>query len=428
MTGAPLALAALLCWHLGSAGGLPKEVLVGQVRSYATGERLVRVLLLEAAPAIAVRSSVPAVIEDAQTGARLATIAAGADVVFRQARGQVTARFGRSRVAADSLRFRPLKPGARTIVSSRAGLGRRGVYPGALVLSAVSGSLRVVEQVELESYVGGVVAAEMPKGFPLEAMKAQAIAARSYALFHLGDHEDRGADLCAQVHCQAYAGSPAPGSAPVRAARETAGQVLAWRGLLVDALYHSACGGATAPAWEVRQGKLLPYLSGDDDHEWEGAGSPYCRQGHEAGWQRRFPHQQAERLIAANLGAVLGEPGLRAGRLRSLRVAERNGPRVEWLEAETSTGVYRVRGDAIRWLFGSGRADGRGLRSTVFTLAVETDRRGRPQAYVLRGVGHGHGIGLCQWGARGRAESGESAAEILAAYYPGTSVCDLRRE
>jgi stage II sporulation protein D len=425
VTGAPWALSAVLCWHLAASGGLPKEVPLDQVRSYATGQRQVRVLIWQRATTLTLRPRSAAVIEDPGTGQRLAGVAGGAAVSLRPSGGRAELKAGRYLTRAGRLRLRSLS-GPGIVLSGRGGVGRQGLYAGTLEVSAAGGGLRVVEQVDLETYVAGVVAGELPNGFPPEAKRALAIAARSYALFHLGDHAQEGADLCAQVHCQAYAGAQPDDSSAAAAAAATAGKVLTWNGLLVDALYHAACGGATAPAWEVGPGRLLPYLSGSSDCEREGEEAvAYCRRDHEARWQRTLSRQQAERLVAANLGVVLGRPALSAGRLESLRVVGRAGARAEWLEVTTAKGTYRVRGDSIRWLFGNGRPGASGLPSTRFSLSLKRDQRGRPRGFVFQGVGRGHGIGLCQWGARGRAEAGQSAAEILAAYYPGAVIESL---
>ena len=421
MTGGPWALAALLCWHLGVSGGLPKEVPAQQVRPWTAGQRQVRVLILEGASPLSLCPQSSAVIENA-TGGALATIPAGVTVTAKPWNGQVSLRVGKRRFQAPRLVVRASSGGI--VASSANGAAKRGLYPGALAIAATGSSLRVVNQVSLEDYLAGVVAAEVPRSFPVEAMRAQAIAARTYTLSHLGDHAGQGADLCAQVHCQVYAGLPPSGSRAAQAVRDTAGEVLVWNGLLSDALYHSACGGSTAAAWDVRQSKLLPYLTGASDND--GFGSYYCGEDRDVHWIARFTRQQAERLIAANLGTVLGRPGLATGRLKSLRVTARRGARAEWLEIVTSKGSYRVRGDSIRWLFGSGSPGPAGLKSIAFTLSTETDRRGQPRAFVFQGAGHGHGIGLCQWGARGRAENGQTAQEILAAYYPGAEIVDLR--
>jgi stage II sporulation protein D len=99
--------------------------------------------------------------------------------------------------------------------------------------------------------------------------------------------------------------------------------------------------------------------------------------------------------------------------------------RTQWLKVYTSNGAYRVRGDAIRWLFGIGYPGPGGLRSTAFDLTIEEGSDGRPRAFLFTGSGHGHGLGLCQWGARGRALSDQGYLEILAAYYPGAMLADL---
>jgi stage II sporulation protein D len=441
--------AAVLSWHLSVAGALPREVPVGQVAPYAAGARKVRVLIFDHANELSLRPSCNLAVEAADGRNPAARVSAGAAIRVRPMREGALLTAGKVRVAAMKVVLRPLsvragvagvgtpalQQGAPTTVSGWGGAGQQSRCAGDLEIVAVGAGLRVIEEATLEDYVAGVVAAELPASFPLEAAKAQAVAARTYALFHLGDHRAQGADLCGEAHCQAYRGLPPPQSKAVLAATQTAGQVLVWHGMLVDAMYHSACGGTTAAAWEVRQGKLLPYLCGTNDtgpagagdellpHD-GGSGHAFCAAGPGFVWERRYSWREADRLIAANLGVVLGTPGLRPGHLKSLKVVgwSRDG-RVEWLAVEAGAEEYLVRGDSIRWLFGGGRAGAKdGLPSTGFALTVERDGRGQPKAVVLLGSGRGHGIGLCQWGARGRAQSGETERDILAAYYPGAVV------
>ncbi len=428
MTASAWACAALLSWHLGFTGALPREVPVDRVRAYAAGQRDIRVLIFKDARTLTLRPTRTAALEDAESQARLATIAAGASLRLAPSGGRVRVQGAGVRTARPRIRLRPLTEDGSTLISGRGGWGRRATYPGVLDISLTSRGLRVVEHLDLESYVAGVLTAEMPAYFPLEAMKAQAVAARTYALHHLGAHAPDGADICARVHCQAYAGGAANASTAARAAQETAGQVLSWNGLLVDAVYHSACGGSTAPAWEVRQGKLLPYLRGVQDAPPHSPfAQPYCARDHDVAWTRRLSRAAAENLVSSNLAHVLGERGLAPGRLKSLQaIPNSRGDRIAWLQVLTEKGTYRVRGDAVRWLFGTGYPAPGGLRSTAFDLTMARDARGQPTAFIFQGVGHGHGLGLCQWGARGRALAGQTAAEILAAYYPGATVTDLR--
>lgn len=429
MTGASWACTAVLCWQLNATGALPREVRVDDVRAYAAGHRAVRVLVFNGARQLTLRPKVAADIEDYTSRKRLAVVSAGARITVTPSRSGIALRGSGLRLAAPRVAIRPRSPHGGIVVSSQAGWGRRAVYSGALDIAPAAGRLRVVEHVDLETYIAGVVAAEMPSSFPLEAAKAQAVAARTYALQHLGGHARDDADLCARVHCQAYAGTPPADSTAARAARQTAGQVLSWNGLLVSAFYHSACGGATAPAWEVRQGTLLPYLRGVPDAPPNSRlDQPYCGADHNLNWTRRFSREQAQRLVSSNLSRVLGHPNLSPGKLDSLRmVRSRGSTRAAWLDVITDSGVYRVRGDGIRWLFGHGYAGPGGLRSTAFHLDLEADSSGALRAVTFHGVGYGHGIGLCQWGARGRALAGQSAEDILTAYYPGAVVTDLRR-
>jgi len=428
MTASPWAAAALVCLHLGAVGALPPEVRCQDVKPYLTGDRHVRLLVAGDASSLRLTPKSDSAIEDPHTGARLAIVKAGAGLTARAARGTIALKGPGLSVTRRNLRIVALREDRGIAVSPINGWGRSGVYPGAIDIDLTPTGLRAVERVDVETYIAGVVASEMPASFPLEAMKAQAIAARTYALYHLGAHSSEGADLCGRVHCQAYAGRPDPDSRAARATAETAGQVLVWNGLLVDAMYSAACGGSTATAWEVRQGKLLPYLREHPDSRHGFGGSPYCARDHTIAWAKRFPLTEADRFVSRNLDAVTGTPGLKPGRLEALRlIKDPSSTRAQWLKVYTTNGAYQVRGDAIRWLFGNGRPGPEGLRSIAFEMAVEEDSAGRPSAFVFSGAGHGHGIGLCQWGARGRALDGQTAPEILAAYYPGAALIDLRR-
>jgi stage II sporulation protein D len=132
------------------------------------------------------------------------------------------------------------------------------------------------------------------------------------------------------------------------------------------------------------------------------------------GWERRFSSGDVDRLLA-QYGAAAGV-GTRGG-VRSLRIAS-HGPsgRVLELEIETSTGRVILRGNDIRFVL---RTDGAILPSTNFSIEASGT------AFVLRGVGNGHGVGMSQWGAIGRARAGQDARSILAAYYPGTRLSPL---
>jgi stage II sporulation protein D len=135
---------------------------------------------------------------------------------------------------------------------------------GLLVLRPSTDGVAVIDVVNLEAYLRGVVPAEMgPRAFPeLEALKAQAVAARTYAVAHLGDHDADGYDLCDTQSCQVYEGVDAEQALSDRAVRETAGEVAAFEGRPIDAMYHSTCAGHTEDGANVFPDRAAPYLKG----------------------------------------------------------------------------------------------------------------------------------------------------------------------
>jgi stage II sporulation protein D len=141
--------------------------------------------------------------------------------------------------------------------------GWRG-YRGRLRARAVGNEILVINELNMESYLKGVVPVEMgPSQFPeIDALKAQAVAARTYAVAHLGDHDDEGWDLCATPACQAYYGRSAEHPLSNRAVEETAGLVAVYQGHPIDAMYTSTCGGHTEDAAALFEDRAQPYLVG----------------------------------------------------------------------------------------------------------------------------------------------------------------------
>lgn len=316
-------------------------------------------------------------------------------------------------------------------------------YPGKLDIFASPGCgggdqarVTLVDRIPLEQYVCGVIEEEMPSSFPLEALRAQAICARTYALFYLGRHQADGFDLCASTHCQVYNGKPDRYSSPVAAAFSTRGQVLLYDGQPAGTFFHSTCGGETADGRFLAENtRDRPYLVGVSDLRARtvpyddnglkrflaGGSEGYCRGSRKYRWTVTLSAAEVDTLVQANLGKVLGQPSLQPGKVKMLRIASRERARVKVLTVECAESSYDVEGNNIRWLFkGASQAKG-GLMSTMFTMSVGKDAAGNLQ-YTFVGGGWGHGVGMCQFGAQGRAQAGQSAAEILAAYFPGAEL------
>ncbi len=293
-------------------------------------------------------------------------------------------------------------------------------YRGMIEVVPAGNRLAVINRVGLEDYVAGVVVAEMGRRAPGEeaALAAQAIAARTYALRNRGRFAAEGFDLAADVSSQVYAGADSPDAGAARAAAAaTRGEVLTWDGELIDAFYSSTCGGHTEVSEAVFSGGGRPYLQAFPDMA--GDGSAWCAGSPRFRWSETWT---AAQLVAVLRRTMPAErlPAPAAGQLRDLIVLGR-GPsgRVATLGVVTS-GTARVEGAAAIRRVLSPPAGGL-LRSANFSVRISRGA-GRIEQVTLSGQGFGHGVGMCQWGAIGRARAGQDHRAILASYFPGTEL------
>ncbi len=262
-----------------------------------------------------------------------------------------------------------------------------------------SGSPLLINLVDAESYVAGVINQEIDSAWPEAAVDAQSILARSYALKRSKERADRSYDLDRTVHDQVYGGIAAEDELSRASAERTRGRVLSYQGKTASGLYHSCCGGRTELPSRVWDGEDAPYQ--------KSVKCGHCQESPRYFW--RFPEQ----------GSVSG------GRLASLLDI---GPEVEHIEIENTAetgraGSILIRADGKKYRFSGNnfrkRAGYERIRSTLFQVDREDG------GFVFRGSGAGHGVGMCQWGAKGMAETGRSAEEILEFYFPGTDIKKL---
>jgi stage II sporulation protein D len=318
---------------------------------------------------------------------------------------------------AGPLRVDPIGPGTLRVDGVS--------YAGALEFQLrPDGTLTAVNLVPLERYLEGVVSRELGQPDPAawEAQRAQAVAARTYALKRLGSRAELGFDVYGSVLDQAYGGVPDPAdSLAVRAVRSTRGQALLSGGHLIDAYYHSTCGGSTARVELVFDDPPAPYLVPVSDRRPDG--TYWCQSSRYFRWTTALGGPELQAMMDRNLPALVPLPPQGVGRVEDVRV-ERTTPEGRTLSVQvvTSTGRYLVSENAIRSLFADG--DGRLLRSTQFLLRP-TYRGGTLERLILVGGGWGHGVGMCQVGALERARQGQDHGHILATYYPGTDVVAL---
>jgi stage II sporulation protein D len=196
--------------------------------------------------------------------------------------------------------------------------------------------------------------------------------------------------------------------------------VLKYAGRVVNAPYSASCGGQTAAASEVWRSPDQPYLKSVSD-QMPGGSRFYCDIGPRFKWMKSFDESDLAATVSRYLSAYATVPAGGPGRPRSVVVSTRTASgRVGSLTITTDRGEYVVRGNDIRYVLrGPG---GEILNSTYFSVDSSLQRDGHLSRLTLRGGGHGHGVGMCQWGAIGRARAGQDFRTILATYYPGTVV------
>ena len=299
-------------------------------------------------------------------------------------------------------------------------------YRGEVVFRAMPGGILVVNRIRIDDYLAGVVPLEIGARPAAEsaAVQAQAIAARSYAFTHLNPGDPRGYDVTATVADQVYGGVEVETATATRAIASTRGLVLKFAGRVVNAPYSSTCGGSTAEASEVWKSSDEPYLKRVSDRI-PGSDRFYCDIAPRFTWTRTFDQTDLTATINRYLSTVVNVPGNAAGRPKAVAVASRTASgRVGDLTITTDRGNFTIHGNDIRYVLRG--AGGEILSSTYFSVDSSEERDGYLTRLTLRGGGYGHGVGMCQWGAIGRARAGQDYRTILATYYPGTTVGPAR--
>ncbi|PKL76470.1 MAG: hypothetical protein CVV27_10090 [Candidatus Melainabacteria bacterium HGW-Melainabacteria-1] len=278
-------------------------------------------------------------------------------------------------------------------------------YRGHLNLTPLKKGFTIINELPLEQYLYGVVPAEMPASWPLEALKSQAVAARTYALSHLGQHRKRGFDVTATTASQVYQGVKAEHTNSNRAINETAGLILTHNSQPIHAYFHSTSGGRTengADLWAP-----LPYLQPVDDVD-------------HASPKYTWHEELSQTVVRARLSSLK----VNVGEIVALQPASfTRGGRVKTLLITGTQGSQSVSGEKIRSALK--------LNSTFFNVG-SVDAEGKlikapardkvPTTFQFAGRGWGHGIGMSQWGARQLAIDGYPFQSILAHYYRGTRI------
>jgi stage II sporulation protein D len=273
-------------------------------------------------------------------------------------------------------------------------------YRGRAEALADSRGLTLVDTLEPETYLRGVVPREVPSFWPMEALKVQAIAARTYLAATVGRFAAEGFDLHADERSQVYGGKGAEHPRTDEAVRTTAGIVATWQGAPIKAYYSSGAGGMT---------EANDAVDGFADKGTDGrpVGLPYLRPVVDFDWNSRR-YAWSREVTDARIAEVLAQEPRPIGRPLAVEVAERSASgRVRWLRIRGTAGTAEIPGTRLRRLLR--------LDSTLFSVGLIG-----PGVFLFSGRGWGHGVGMSQSGARQMADWGFDHAEILAHYYPGT--------
>ena len=296
-------------------------------------------------------------------------------------------------------------------------------YRGEVRVVPTERGLLVVNRLPVEEYLRGVVPLEIGgrRSDEFAAVEAQAVAARSYAYSHMTDTASRPYDMTSTVMDQAYGGVHAETQSTDAAVAETAGIVLTYGGRIVNAPYHSTCGGRTAAPSEVwNDGHDEPYLVSVSDRI-PGTNRYYCDISPTFHWTRTYDGGDLAAVLDRYLRAYVTVPGGDVGTVRQVKIdGTTKSGRVRALTIRTDRGRYTLHENEIRFVMRT--RSGVALHSTSFALKSEHDSHGRISRLTLTGRGNGHGIGMCQWGAIGRARAGQDYQTILHTYYPGTTL------
>ena len=358
-------------------------------------------------------------VSEAGSGVAVGSVPAGARWVVRPDSADPT----RLRLfKPDSTRTEPLRGIAVVNVTENRFVvanGRR--YRGRLQVTSSRSGVTVVNRLNVEGYVAGVVGPEIGarRADELNAVLAQAIVSRTFALKNRGRWEAFGFDAYADTRDQVYLGVSVETPQVWDAVRRTAGQVITYDGQVIDAFFHSTCGFSTAGVEEAfATAQTRPYLRPVSDEST--SGHYYCDISPRFRWLEEWDGSQLRAILSRTLPSVTPLSGDGMQRITDVSVTRqtRSG-RVGELRIVFERGDIRIPGPDVRSVLRP-EAD-RWLQSSAFQLTV-SKANGEVTKLVAAGAGSGHGVGMCQWGAIGRARAGHNYEKILTTYFPGTKL------
>lgn len=269
-------------------------------------------------------------------------------------------------------------------------------YRGIIRIIKMSNSkLLVINILDIEKYLYGVLYYEISHKWPMEMLKAQAICSRTFASYLISKNMNKQYDATSDVYSQVYAGATSERKRVNMAVDSTKGQVLLYKGNIFQSFFHSCCGGHTEDSSQLWNVDLKPL---------KGRICPYCGKAPHYGWEVFIPYFKIEEIMVKNGVPVEGISGLYVK-------SRDNSGRAVLVEYKDSSDTSTISAKELRNMIGPDV-----LKSTLFDIS------NKAEGVLFIGKGWGHGVGLCQWGGKQMADSGKTSQQILKFYYPGSRV------
>ncbi len=339
--------------------------------------------------------NVPAVLQESDTEKRMVFFSPGKTMKIAVQSGKLTVDGKRTDAAKLSLR-----PQQKASLNTMQVTVNGKTYYGGIQILLRNGGMTIINLVNTEDYLRGVVPREMPPEWPAEALKAQAVAARTFALKHRKRHESEGYDLCASTHCQLYDGTASESESADAAIRATSGMVLMYGKELINANFHTDSGGMTESSQAV-WGNHAPYLQPVKESA-----------------TKTLPWKQSFSL--ENFSKQLAKAGYPVGTVKNVKLSKLTigkgasdrsaSGRVKTMRVIGTKGSKTIEGNELRSMLA--------LKSTLFDVQLQGN-----QIHFI-GYGFGHGVGMSQYGAKTLAGSW-SYDKILSHFYKGVTLKKL---
>ena len=274
------------------------------------------------------------------------------------------------------------------------------VFRGRLnFIRKANNSFLVVNELDIEDYVKGILCHEAAPWWPMEALKAQAVIARSYAVYQKQWTKDKDFDLTNDIYSQVYGGKTSEKWRANSAVNSTKGKVLVFEGKVFPSYYHATCAGRTEDASELWKINIAPL---------KGVKCGFCQQSPHFRWEKKIPLSEIKQRLEAK--------GYGLPRIESITISGRNlSGRVTFLKIGGEGKALEISAKDFRQAMNPNI-----IRSTNFSLELNADTAD------FKGLGWGHGVGLCQWGMYFMAKKGSKYADILKYYFPQTELDLLR--